>query len=290
MGTNKFEKEIQQKFQNREIQPSASAWERLSHKLDTQEQKKKKGWLLYIGYAASIALLISLFFLLGDDETDRSVIPENVIVNKEVTVPKDDKNFKQFKETVKSEEVITSTQIKKAVDKSVKKEEKKPAVITKKKELFKQPALIKTEKTVIAQKSNTDIEKGIDKTIDFKKVIKEETVVANNETSTQDTLKNKIKTQSTNTGISIDSDALLFAVTHSKEEIRGYYTKYKISRADVLKTIEKELKKSKLKIDPNTILAEVERDVNEESFQNNFYQLIKKRVSDVATAIANRNN
>ena len=38
------------------------------------------------------------------------------------------------------------------------------------------------------------------------------------------------------------------------------------------------------------ILAEVEREVNEESFQNNFYQFIKKRVSDIAVAFANRNN
>jgi len=61
MEANKFEQEIQQKFNQRKIQPSDSAWERLSDKLDAEGQQKKKGWLLYIGYAASIALIISLF-------------------------------------------------------------------------------------------------------------------------------------------------------------------------------------------------------------------------------------
>ena len=76
----------------------------------------------------------------------------------------------------------------------------------------------------------------------------------------------------------------------TKEEIKAYYKKYKIDRADVLLAIKKELKESNIKVDPQTILAEVERDVSEENFQNNFYQFIKKRVSSVATAIANRNN
>ena len=91
-------------------------------------------------------------------------------------------------------------------------------------------------------------------------------------------------------GIYVDSEALLLSVTSTREELRAFYQKYKVDRAEVLTTIKNELKKSNLKIDPNTILAEVEKDVNEESFQNNFYQFIKKRVSGVATAIANRNN
>ena len=290
MEANKFEQEIQQKFNQRKIRPSDSAWERLSDKLDAEGQQKKKGWLLYIGYAASIALIISLFFLGNTDETET---PENTIVLQEITVPKIDKKLNQLKEPVITKEVFTLTSSSKIVENKAKSEEKKKPSIIKKKELFKNQNLLKTDKSVIAQKPKTNFENtidpNIDKTINFKETVENGSAIFNNKLENQNKLIDSSKFIS-KTSISVDSDALLFAVTHSKEEIRGYYKKYRISQAKVLKTIQDELNKNNLKINPSTILAEVEREVNEESFQNNFYQFIKKRVSDVAVAIANRNN
>ncbi len=280
METNNLEKKIQQKLQNREIQPSASAWERLSHQLENQEKKKKKGWFLYMGYAASILLIISLFFFLSDEQTNETAIPENTIVKEDISIP--EINTDKIKEVIEQEDAI--------VVNPIQKEEK---LIGTKKELRNK--LMETnnlKETVIAQKSVVNKEKPVEAKVEIQDVIrqKEEMVIAKTIENKNEELKNQTNFKKTNSTISVDSDALLYAVTHSKEEIKGYYEKYKISRAEVLKTIESELKKSKLKIDPNTILAEVEKDVNEESFKNNFYQLIKKRVSDVAVAIANRNN
>lgn len=279
MDMNKFEKEIQEKLHSRKIQPSASAWERLSSQLDAKEMKKKRGWFLYIGYAASIAIIISIVLFLKDNGANETAIPENTIVTKEVKVPEIDK--KQFKDATETNEVIVTNEIPKKV-------EKKKEPILRKKPFKKQMSVTKDE-SVIAKKEAPKKVVIPKKKIDIKTVVKEETAIATSKPLTKK-LKKEPKFKKPEGTISVSSDALLYAVTHSKEEIRGYYKKYKISRADVLKTIEKELKKTKLKIDPNTILAEVERDVNEESFKNNFYRLIKKRVSDVATAIANRNN
>ena len=83
---------------------------------------------------------------------------------------------------------------------------------------------------------------------------------------------------------------MLFAVTHSQKEVKAYYAKYQINRDDVLKTIKSELKKSNLKVNPETILAEVERSIDDDDFQNNFLKNLKRKVSDIATAIASRNN
>jgi len=139
------------------------------------------------------------------------------------------------------------------------------------------------EEIVVAEQTKTKETKFVDPSKKIKELVqqKETTVVdakvvPNNTSNTE--------------GIYVDSEALLLSVTSTREELRTFYQKYKVDRAEVLATIQDELKKSNLKIDPNTILAEVEKDVNEESFQNNFYQFIKKRVSGVATAIANRNN
>jgi len=270
METSKFERDIQQKLLGREIRPSSSAWERLSSQLDEQQQKNKRGWFFYIGFAASIALLVSLFFFMNKGE-EQPMKPNNNLVKEDVTIPKfDPKKAPQIVPVQK--DVIVENQ---KDEKSLKSKEVQPSIRVKK------PVVASNKVNKVPQK----IVDQINKEQSFKK---EETVIA--ETNPKEESKEPIEVKMTNSTISVDSDALLYAVTHSKEEIRGYYEKYKVSRAEVLKTIEKELKKSKVRVDPKTILAEVERDVDEESFQNNFYQFIKKRVSDVAVAIANRNN
>ncbi|MDO6744558.1 hypothetical protein Q4553_08235 [Tenacibaculum soleae] len=82
---------------------------------------------------------------------------------------------------------------------------------------------------------------------------------------------------------------MLFAVTHSQEEVKEYYAKYKINRKDVLDTIRKELIKSNLTINPETILAEVEYDIKETDFEQNFMKKFKSKLSNVIVAIADRN-
>ena len=41
MTANKLDTNIQKKLENRTLQPSVSAWERLSNELDVQKKKKK---------------------------------------------------------------------------------------------------------------------------------------------------------------------------------------------------------------------------------------------------------
>lgn len=271
---NNFEKSIQEKMQGREIQPSASAWERLSSQLDAQEQKKKRGWFFYIGYAASILLLVSLFFFMNKEGENETAIPENTIVKDNFKIP-------ETNETKGTELLPSKTDV--IVEN---KNDKLPAK-SKSIEPFKE---VKTDSRVALKKENkNNVDRALKKTTIIP--LKDEIVIAETTVEVDENIKSApILKKITNGTISVDSDALLYAVTHNKQEIKSYYEKYKISRLDVLKTIENELKRSNLKIDPNTILAEVERDVKEESFQNNFLRFIKKRVSDVAVAIANRNN
>ena len=283
---NNLDREIREKLQHREIQPSASAWERLSAQLDAVEEKKKRNWFLYIGYAASIALIVSLFFILQKKDQNESDIPENVIVEETVKEPKIDKT-KEFNTLPVENNAIVENKTE-----SVEEQKKEKGVQKKLVPAFKKT--ITDTKTAVAKQETKALPKKKEEVLDaqkqFKEIIKEDkTVVAAISNEKINTVNSKTKKINTNS-ISVDSEALLFSVTNTREDIRAYYKKYKIDRQEVLLAIEKELKKSSLQIDPKTILAEVERDVNEESFQNNFYQFIKKRVSGVATAIANRNN
>lgn len=285
-----IDQHIREKLQDREIQPSASAWERLSVQLDENQSKKKRHWFLYVGYAASILLLVSIFILMNKSDKDDSLVPETILVEDDIKKPEIDKS-KEFISVPQEEVIVQNDKLDinpvKVESIEKKQDQKKLESRTKK----QTPFVVKTkENSVIASKEKKTESKINSIEADFNKKLKEftkqeETVVAKT-TDTKSEMESKLR----NGRILVDSDALLMSVTGSKEEVRAYYKKYKIDRAEVLLAIQKELKKSKVKVNPETILAEVELEVNEENFQNNFYQFIKKRVSTVATAIANRNN
>ncbi|WP_419212444.1 hypothetical protein ACNR9Q_17150 [Maribacter sp. X9] len=69
METDKFEKHIREKLQDREIRPSSTAWERISGDLNTSSSPKKPVYL-WMGIAASIVVLlgIGLFYFNGNKE------------------------------------------------------------------------------------------------------------------------------------------------------------------------------------------------------------------------------
>ena len=268
MKTNKLDNNIKEKLQNRTFKPSASAWERLSSQLDEQPQQKKRGWFFYIGAAASILLLlaIGIQFLSSDDET-KVIKTNHIIVDTKIDSVNIDKKINEFINEIPIEEALVKTDSVKS-----KKKEKVPTkidLIERKtnKTVIRQPVVI-AEVTKIDKKTNNSIKK---------EQIQKSDVLSN--------LK-----QNPNSRIKINSDDLLFAVTHSSSEVEAYYTKNNLTREDVLKTIKSELKKTNIKVNPNTILAEVERNIGQEDFQNKFMKSIKKRVSDLATAIASRND
>lgn len=75
METNRFEKYIARKLKEREIYPSADAWDRIAEKLETSPELKKKRYFWY-GIAAGFVglLLVSIFFLKKDDTLEDSKI------------------------------------------------------------------------------------------------------------------------------------------------------------------------------------------------------------------------
>jgi len=75
METDKFEKHIKTKLQEREIQPSENAWSKISSELKDDDAKKKPVYL-WIGVAASIVVLlgVALFYFNGANELNESPI------------------------------------------------------------------------------------------------------------------------------------------------------------------------------------------------------------------------
>ena len=269
METNKLDKSIKEKFENRTFTPSASAWERLSVQLDEQPKQNKKGWFFYTSIAASILLLISIGFQLFSSKEEVKPIEEVVIkpIDKKII---DDKIEKFINEIPVEEALVKEDKTEpKPNNKTIVKKE----LITKKIEKTNQVENIKLlEKNSLKENAIAKIDDNIS-------IIKDSS-----------SLETKILKQNSNSTIKINADDLLYAVTHSPQEVKAYYAKYNVNREDVLKTIKNELEKSNLKINPETILAEVERSIDDDAFQNNFLKTLKRKVSDIASAIASRND
>ena len=282
MKTNKLDNNIKQKLQNRTFEPSASAWERLSTQLDEQPKQKKRGWFFYIGAAASILLLFSIGIQLLSSDKEEIKINE-IIVDAKIDTNTIDKKIEQFINEIPVEEAIVK------VDKTEEEEKvnyNKNVIANKVKQSH-----IKREITSSQTPRNDNTKIAF---VKVDEVVEKQVEIANNSKNVHPTKEKNINEnafkQDPNSKIKINSDDLLFAVTHSSNEVKAYYAKHNLTRDDVLKTIKNELQKTNIKVNPNTILAEVERTIGEEDFENNFLKSIKRRVSGIATALASRND
>lgn len=261
MQKNNIDTHFADKLKDREINPSISAWERLSVQLDKEQQKKKRKRFIYLSYAASIAVLISIGFFY--ESNDNIVNIENTIVNASLdTLKIKDINLHEISPI---EEAIVNK------DKTVVDNE----TPSKRIEKLAVKKYRRATESVMAIVEKTPLDKEKDALIDEKRKV----------ISVVNIQKNKV----VRPRIKVNSDDLLFAVTHSQQEVKEYYAAYKIKRKDMLDTIQKELIRSNLKINPETILAEVEYDIEEADFKQNFMQKFKSKMSDVIVAIADRN-
>ena len=279
METNKTDNNIKEKFAKREIVPSTSAWERLSIQLDNQPKNKKRSWFLYIGYAATILILISVgVYTFSSNSLERMPL-EDLLVKQEIDTAqilhKIDKVFKEApieKVLVKSE-IIKEKQIDTFILEKVSINQSIARIETD--EILKKE--VGTHVIIIESKENSSVA-SIEENIAIITPTKE-TII--NKTSTQPILKSRIK---------VNAEELLYAVTNESKDPLTISFERNTNRAELLTTIKNELEKSNFKVDPKIILAEVERAINDDFFQNNFLETIRRNITNLATTVANRNN
>ena len=255
METNKIDKNIRERLQDRTFTPSNSAWERLSIQLNEQPIQKRKGWFFYIGIAASILLLVSLGIQLLSNNQEE-IKPKQRIVTSPINKKEIDSKIDKLVNEIPVEEAIVNSN--KVEKKTILKEN--------------------IDKKEISTSKNIKITPKIKQEQIIAKIEKEKSIIPVEalESKMQNLLTKKTLKRDPNSRIKINSDDLLYAVTHSPKEVKEYYAKYNLTRDDVLKTIKSELQKSNIKINPNTILAEVERTIGEEDFQNNFQVIVQE--------------
>lgn len=261
METNNIEINLKEKFQNRTFTPSNSAWDRLAVQLDEQSNKKGKTWIYYAGIAASILVVISIGFGVFSSKNNPLQPNNEVVIFPVDTVLVDSKLNKLIKNKNSNEAVVIADKAK---------------------------AASSTRKAISAKTSSFVAVPSVKVQVHQQQTI---TVINEAQAKLPETIVALIAVKKfENEVITVDADDLLFAVTHTQQEKETYYAKNNIEREKLLQAIEHQLQLTNVNVSANSILAEVEQNIDEDTFKNNFLQMIKKKVADVTTAVASRNN
>ncbi|MFX0557426.1 hypothetical protein ACOCEA_11555 [Maribacter sp. CXY002] len=109
MELNKFEKHIKDKLKDREIAPSTMAWDKIQRQLQVEE-KKRTPFYVWIGVAASVVVVLGMFFMNYEATSDKDIEPIQVVKtsdNKEVIKNEQDKiSVKKNNFVVATEEIL----------------------------------------------------------------------------------------------------------------------------------------------------------------------------------------
>ena len=150
METNNIDKIVSDSLESRTIKPSNSSWERLSNQLDIAQEKKRKNWFLYVGYAASVLLVVSVAFFMNTNNGIETIIPEKIVTSPIIDTTKFVKPT--LNNTIPTETVIVKN------DKAEDDKSQKNTILKKKKPQIKHAKIIEKNPIVIAE-NITDIKK-----------------------------------------------------------------------------------------------------------------------------------
>ena len=256
MGTDGFEGKIKKQMLDREIAPSAGSWDKLSSRLDAQEEKKKP-FVLWIGIAASIIggiLILSLVF----NNSTLSTSPQIVDTpSEEVKVEK--------APIETSEEIFTETN----------NEEQQVSVSEEKKESINP---VTNEKPVSEKKIQQNNREAV-AAIDNSSLLNQPSTADVNLAKNQEILDLKLNNELTEViaqtnGVTTVTDA---DVNKLLEEAARRISQERYSKNYAIG-----------KVDPQDLLQDAEFELDN-SFRDKIFDMLKEGYSKAKTAVANRN-
>ncbi|WP_051220764.1 hypothetical protein [Flavobacterium filum] len=168
MEPNNIEKQIKEKLSQREIQPSANAWDRLDAMLSVEEQKPKRNfkWIsiaaIFVGFT-----LIGIFMMNKENSTENEIPSNPIVLENETetiqneTTSKIENNFSE----VKNEEAVVHQPTKKIEKPSTEINPKKDFLLDN--QLKKDEVIVEnqpkesTTKYINAESLLAEIEKGV---------------------------------------------------------------------------------------------------------------------------------
>ena len=259
MGRNKFENQIKEKLEAREIQPSSKSWDRLDAMLSVGEEKKTKRISFFsfqsIGIAASVLVLLSLgLYFFNQNQTISK--PEMDVVAKEVINNNDNgKNKFKNKNNDNTNPEITINNNNQVAESST----YKPKTLNNK----QQTANNNSSKSFLLISQKTTINSIINQ--EKLAVISTPEIVVQKENPKVE-MQNKVLDSKK---VSVNANDLLASVeSHSKNA--------------------NDANKTKIKVDSNSLLSQVDGELDQ-TFREKVISRISKNYQEVKVALANRN-
>lgn len=266
MAPIKFEEQLKEKLEQRRIEPSVDSWNKLSNKLDANEDNKNSKGFWWIGIAATVAgVLLALTFVFKSN----TEIVEPIIVDtkKETSIEKKDL---QHLDVLNENTAVAIEESENKTKKNQEKETQKLSIKTPLKAIIKeqQDALILNKENEGVAEVNTKInlEQAKNNTIETSpELLSFESQKVNEVVAQIQKLQ-----QENNEVTSQEIDALLEA---AQKEITMRKLYNEVTNA----------------VDANALLQSVEDDLDL-SFRNKVFSAIKSGYETVKTAVAERNN
>lgn len=266
MAPIKFEEQLKEKLEQRRIEPSVDSWNKLSNKLDANEDNKNNKGFWWIGIAATVTgVLLALTFVFKSN----TEIVEPIIVDtkKETSIEKKDL---QHLDVLNENTAVAIEESENKTKKNQEKETQKLSIKTPLKAIIKeqQDALILNKENEGVAEVNTKInlEQAKNNTIETSpELLSFESQKVNEVVAQIQKLQ-----QENNEVTSQEIDALLEA---AQKEITMRKLYNEVTNA----------------VDANALLQSVEDDLDL-SFRNKVFSAIKSGYETVKTAVAERNN
>jgi len=256
MAPIKFEEQIKDKLEARELQPSESAWARLSDRLDETPKKRKTPFVWWLGIAASVAALVmlSISYFNSSEETQlKQIIVEDTTTKKDA----EQQEHLSVNETPKTEFVNTKL-------------EKTPVIQAPKQNVTK-PKVVELPATTTVElaKSETKVE-AVEESI---------TLQPENSSVIENPLEEKFN----------DVVAELQKIQEKNNTVtdRQIDSLLKVANKELLQ--EKLFKEGTNLVDADALLQDVEDELGQ-SFRTRIYEALKNGFNTVKTKVADRNN
>ena len=261
MAPLKFEEHIKEKLEQRKLQPSADAWQKLNDQLDDDASKKNNKTFWWIGIAASIVGVLLVVTVVINSKNESSIMP--TIVDTENI----DSNIRETSNDLEEGQDKTQ-EIKDENESSI--ENSLEASKSKKPSLLKQK--IHTEQNkLVPIKTNDAVAEG--KQIDESKIKKTNVIksLTSEELRINAVVAEMQKLQEQNkSALDSELDALL---SEAQKEI----------------ALEKLYKEAIKSVNAEALLEDVEEDLDA-SFRSRVFKALQESYKTVKSAVAERNN
>jgi len=266
MAPIKFEEQLKEKLEQRRIEPSVNSWDKLSNKLDANEDNKNNKGFWWIGIAATVAgVLLALTFVFKSN----TEIVEPIIVDtkKETLIEKKDL---QHLDVLNENNAVAIEDSENKTKKNQQRETQKLSIKTPLK------AIIKEQQDALILNKENEVVAEVDTKINLE-------VTENNTIETSPEL------------LSFESKKVneVVAQIQKLQQENNEVTSQEIDA--LLEAAQKEITMRKLYneatnvVDAKALLQSVEDDLDL-SFRNKVFSALKSGYETIKTAVAERNN